>query len=123
MILADSSVWIDHFRHNNPVLLKLLGVEQVLMHPYVVLELALGSLHTRTSVLADLDDLPAVHVVPEDEVRVLVERRTLFSRGIDFVDIHLLASAALTEGCRLWTFDRRLDQAASDLGCSSGLLQ
>ena len=37
-------------------------------------------------------------------------------RGIGYIDVHLLASAALDPPTQLWTVDHRLDSAAVDLG-------
>ncbi len=58
MILADASVWIDHLRAGDEMLAHLLETGQVLAHPFVTGELALGNLRQRKSVLRELDDLP-----------------------------------------------------------------
>ncbi len=47
---------------------------------------------------------------------MLVERHRLFGRGIGYVDAHLIASCLLRPALRLWTRDRRLGDAARDLG-------
>lgn len=120
MILADTSVWIDHLRRDDPELASLLASGQVLGHPWVVGELALGSLARRHEVLALLDQLPRAALATADEVRGLVERADLAGRGIGYVDAQLLASTMLTPGARLWTRDRRLAAAAADLGLVHG---
>ena len=87
------------------------------MHPFVVGEIACSSLRNRTSILELLQDLPAAAVAEGAEVLEFVERHTLNGKGIGYVDVHLLASVALTEGARLWTRDKRLHLLAKALGC------
>lgn len=116
MILADSSIWVDHLRNNNEELVELLLQEMIVSHPLVVAELALGSLRQRNLVLGELDALPGLPVATISEVRALVETRKLYSRGIGFVDAALLASCLLRQGTKLWTRDRRLENVASELG-------
>lgn len=116
MILADSSIWVDHFRRANPQLQRLLDAEEITMHPYIVMELALGSLKDRASTLADLDLIDRIEVAETAEVRGMIEARSLYSRGIGFVDAHLIASCLLTPGTELWTRDDRLKNAARMAG-------
>jgi predicted nucleic acid-binding protein len=115
MVLADTSVWVAHFREGHPGLVTLLTDGLVLMHPFVSGELACGNLKDRTTILADLNALPAVTGAEDSEVMQLIEDRRLWGRGLGWVDAHLLA-AALLSNCRLWTLDKRLDKAATDLG-------
>ena len=88
---------------------------RVLMHPYVLGELACGNLENRDEVLKLLEDLPAAPTATDPEVLALIERRALMGRGIGYVDVHLLASAALSDAGRLWTRDRRLATAATEM--------
>lgn len=115
MVLADTSVWIAHFREGQPILADLLSDGRVLMHPFVAGELACGNLKKRASVLSDLTALPMATRASEAEVTRLVEDRKLWGRGLGWIDAHLIASALLSH-CRLWTFDRRLAEAASEVG-------
>lgn len=117
MILVDSSVWVDHLRHAHAGLVHLLERGAVLMHPFVVGEIACGSLADRSVVLDLLQQLPMAEVADSDEVLGFIERRGLHGRGIGLIDVHLLASTALTAGARLWTHDRRLRTAAAALAC------
>lgn len=119
MILADSSVWIDHFRKQNPEMAALLLAEQIVMHPFMTVELALGSLYDRQARLQELNKLDRVTVADTPEVLNMIHARAIYSRGIGFVDAHLLASCLLTPGTRLWTRDGRLQQAAQLLGCEA----
>ena len=121
MILVDTSVWIDHFRATDEVLVALLSEGRVLTHPMVVGELALGNLHNRREVLGLLDRLPKAPVATDDEALLFIEQRRLMGRGIGYVDAHLLAAATLTESGLLWTTDRRLLSVASELGLSYDL--
>lgn len=115
MILADTSVWIDFFRADDPEMRMYLRNEQVLMHPFVVAELALGSLHNRRKTLAELDRLPQMQVAQLDEVRRMIEFHSLYSKGIGLTDVHLIASCLITPGTQLWTRDARLAAIAQTL--------
>lgn len=88
------------------------------MHPFVVGEIACGSLTHRAASLDLLRELPAAAVADSDEVLGLIERRALHGEGIGYVDVHLLASAALTQGAVPWTRDKRLHAVADELGCT-----
>jgi predicted nucleic acid-binding protein len=120
LILVDTSVWIAHLRQPVQTLEQLLGDRQVLMHPLVVGELAMGNLPRRLDILTYFDDLPKAVVASDREVRILIERERLFGLGVGYPDAHLLAAARLTPGAALWTVDRRLADAASRLGLSPG---
>jgi len=121
VILVDTSVWIEHLRSASAILTELLGDGQVLVHPFVLGELALGSLRQRDVFLSDLRDLPQAIVASDGEVLSLIDRRTLFGRGIGYVDAHLLAAARLTAGSKLWTHDRRLQAVAAQLDLAAVL--
>lgn len=110
MILADTSIWVDHLRSNKEQLSSLLSDGQILCHPLVIAELALGSLKNRAQILTLLDDLPSAPVAEIREVRTLIEQRALYARGIGFVDASLVASCLLAPGTLLWTTDRRLSE-------------
>lgn len=118
MILADTSVWVDHLRRGDPGLIALLERSTVVMHPFVVGEIACGSLRDRNVLLELLQDLPAAEVATDDEVIQFIERHALHGKGIGYVDAHLLASVALTGGARLWTRDQTLRRCAAALGCT-----
>lgn len=115
MVLADTSVWIEHFRRREPTLALRLSEGAVMMHPFVSGELACGNLKDRTAVLSDLRALPSVLVASDNETLRLIEDRRLWGRGLGWIDVHLLA-AALLSNCRFWTFDTRLARAAAELG-------
>lgn len=119
MILVDSSVWIDHLRADDERLIELLAAEEVLGHPFVTGEIALGYLRRRDAILADLRDLPQAVVATDQEVLDLINRLPLFGRGIGYVDAHLLAAVRLTAGARLWTKERRLKAVAAELGLAA----
>lgn len=114
MILADTSVWISHFRQGQPHLQQALVDTKVFMHPHVLGEIACGNLRTRSQTLHKLGRLPWAVSASNDEVLVLVEEHRLFGKGLGWVDAHLLASARLS-GCRLWTLDTPLRDAATAL--------
>ena len=118
MILVDTSVWVDHLRSGDAQLVALLEHGGVAMHPFVVGEIACGSLTHRVAILELLRELPAASVAESEEVLGFIERHALHGKGIGYVDVHLLASVALTPGARLWTRDKRLQAAAEDLACA-----
>lgn len=121
MILVDSSIWIDHLRSNDAVLADLLNRGLILSHPFVIGELALGSLRQRSRIIAALRDLPMATVANDAEVLEFIQRQPLHGRGIGYIDAHLLASARLTPSTKLWTRDRRLQQVASELALAAAL--
>jgi predicted nucleic acid-binding protein len=118
VILVDTAVWIDHLHKSEPDLVAMLGADEVGCHPYVIEELALGSLKRLTTVLELLGSLHSFPVLTHDEVMALVSGRQLWGRGLSAVDVQLLGSVALVGGARLWTRDRRLAAACRDVGLS-----
>jgi predicted nucleic acid-binding protein len=121
MILADTSVWIDHFRSPDKELQKRLMNNEIAMHPFVVGELALGTLPQRKKILLYLDHLPGVRVALPNEVRQMIEAHSLPNQGIGWIDAHLLASALIDQGTELWTRDGSLRKAAAKLKILCGL--
>lgn len=107
MILTDANIWIDHFRSADPHLFDLADVGRVLMHPYTVAEVGLGSFANRDEVIDLLESLPPAPVALHDEVMTFITSNGLAGTGIGYVDCHLLASARLIGG-KLWTRDKRL---------------
>ncbi len=118
MILVDTSVWVGHLHHGLPRLATLLQEGAVLIHPWVIGELACGNLRNRSQVLELMQGLPAATVASDAEVLLLIERDLLMGLGIGYVDAHLLASARLSH-CRLWTQDRRLAAVAQEQGLAA----
>lgn len=116
-VLIDTNIWIDHFATGKKQVSALLEAGRVVMHPYIVAELALGSLRDRVMTLAALEFLPKLPVAELDEVRQLIEVQKLYTRGIGFVDAHLLASLIIVETpTELWTDDGGLTKVAEGLG-------
>lgn len=118
MILADTSVWIEHLRRGEPRLRAALEAERVLVHPYVIGELACGNLREREAVLDLLHRLPVAPLATDGEAHALLDRRSLLGRGIGWIDVHLLASTAIAATARLWTHDKRLAAVATELKLS-----
>lgn len=119
MIIVDSSIWIDHFRRTLPGLADLLTTGQVLQHPFVTAELALGSIPNRNTTLAVLGTLAASPVSDLEATRDFIERNSLAGTGIGLVDACLLASTASQPGLLLWTRDKRLTAQAKRLGIAA----
>lgn len=115
MILADTNVWIKHFRESDAELISQLNIGFVACHPFIIGELACGNLSNRAEILLLLQALPSPPVVDDSEFLHFVESNSLMGRGLGYVDIHLLASAIIGNVV-LWTYDRRLNDAASELG-------
>ena len=120
-VLVDTNIWIDHLRKTEPVLVDLLERDQVCVHQSVITELALGNLKDRSVFLKALERLMIVRNVDDHGVRHLVEERRLWGRGLSAVDVGLLASVVVTPGVSLWTRDKRLRQAARDVGVLANL--
>jgi predicted nucleic acid-binding protein len=122
LILADTSVWIDHFRSGHQQLRQNLEHGRIVTHPFVVGELALGLLKDRSKTLALLDLLPHVPVARPEEVRAMIEARRLYGQGIGLTDAHLIASVFLSPSTLLWTRDKQLRRVAQNLGIQAGLV-
>jgi predicted nucleic acid-binding protein len=121
MILVDTSVWVDHLRHGNRILVDALNNGQVLMHPFVLGEISLGQLKQRATILQAMGNLPMVQIATDGEVSHLVERHRLFGLGIGYIDAHLLTAVHLTTGSALWTQDKRLLTVSHKLGIAYAL--
>ena len=121
MILVDTSIWVDHLRARDTSLSNLLSARRVLVHPFVIGELALGYLEPRDHVLAQFEDMPFATTAKETDVLHLIENEKLFGTGIGYVDAHLLASVRLTPGSSLWTRDKRLQDVARRLGLAASI--
>jgi predicted nucleic acid-binding protein len=121
LILADTSVWIDHLRSGSREMRRHLDQGQIVIHPFIIAELALGSLKQRTQTLALLDLLPQVPVARLSELRLMIESRRLHNLGIGLTDAHLIASVFIDSPTLLWTRDKRLRQVAENLGIHASL--
>lgn len=113
-MLVDTSVWVDHFRRGNGDLSILLNRGEVECHPFIIGELACGSLRRRSEVLFLLQNLPGLPEGSHDEVLAFIDRHSLMGRGVGWVDAHLLVSASLAR-TPLWTHDRNLAAVARAL--------
>ena len=116
MILADTSIWIQHLSTpNHPLAIELIK-NNIAIHNIVIGELACGSLRHRKDTLADFNDLPHVLGVQHADVMQFIEHQKLYSRGVGYSDFHLLAATRLGQAQCLWTADKRLNQLAMELG-------
>ena len=114
MILVDTNVWIKHLRESDAELIEQLNIGFVACHPFIIEELACGNLGNRAEILMLLQALPCTPAVEPTEILDFIENNSLMGRGLGYVDIHLLASAILGNVV-LWTLDRRLHEAATEL--------
>jgi predicted nucleic acid-binding protein len=119
MTLVDTSVWVDHLRVGNSRLAALLQAGDVLAHPFVIGEIALGNLKQRQTVLGALANLPQAPVANDSEVLHFVDRQGLAGTGLGYIDAHLLASARLAAGTAILTHDKRLRTEALRLGLAA----
>jgi predicted nucleic acid-binding protein len=117
VVIVDTSVWINHFNSSDLNLVALLESNRVLMHDFVIGEIACGSLKARVQKLELLNNLPRPAIADISEVLFFIERNKLMSKVIGFVDTHLLASASISK-CKVWTYDKRLQLAAEQLKLS-----
>jgi predicted nucleic acid-binding protein len=117
--LVDTSVWINHLREGNDELRRLLNDNEVLCHPFIIGELACGTMKNRLEVLDLLRALPQSMVAEHDEVVEFVNDRKLYGQGLGWIDVHLLASASLSK-VAIWTTDLALKRATDRLRKSAG---
>jgi predicted nucleic acid-binding protein len=120
MILADTSIWVEHLSRGHAAMTAQLEWGNIVAHPAVIGELACGSLDDRKATLHDLRALPVIMEAEHEEVLEVLDRHRLAGTGIGWVDAHLLASAMLND-VRLWTLDRRLRSAAERLRVHASL--
>jgi hypothetical protein len=124
VILADTSIWVDYLRgrsldrspRSNPAMEERLRSGQIVMHPFIVAEIALGSLHNRRKILDEMESLLEVKVAQLHEVRHMIEAHSLYSKGIGLTDAHLIATCLMTPGTQLWTRDGNMEKVAEALG-------
>ncbi|MCC5980781.1 MAG: PIN domain-containing protein [Oceanicaulis sp.] len=121
MILVDTSVWVDHLRSGDEQLVRLLAQQNVLCHPFIIGELALGQLTNRSAILNDLENLPAAPTASDTEVRRLIDVHRLPGSGIGYVDAHLAASALICGARGLWTRGKRLRRVLDQLALNPRL--
>jgi predicted nucleic acid-binding protein len=114
VILVDSSVWIEHLRRDSRPLRRLLEEQLVLVHPFILGEIACGHIKDRHKTLSLLQNLPSLDTVDDDQILHFIEQRRLMGRGVGLIDIHILASC-LVQPCLIWTIDRRLRSVAKEL--------
>jgi predicted nucleic acid-binding protein len=115
MVLADTSVWIEHFRHGETRLAGDLAEGLVLMHPFISSELACGNLKNRSTVLSHLNSLPTAKLASHMEALQFMDQHRLWGLGLGWIDVYLLASALLSN-CFFWTLDQPLARTATSLG-------
>jgi predicted nucleic acid-binding protein len=121
VILADTSVWVDYLRSNDVEMCERLQGGQIAMHPFIVAEIALGSLRNRRERLEEMEALLEVRVAQLSEVRHMIDARALCATGIGLTDAHLVASCLITPGTQLWTRDGALRKVAERLGILANL--
>ena len=114
MVLVDTSVWISHLRDGNKDLESLLNEDKVICHPMIIGELACGNIKNRNEILSLLQTLPPAKEATHKEVLAFIDKKKLYGKGIGFIDVHLLASALISD-IALWTLDRKLDNEATKL--------
>ncbi len=119
MILVDTSVWIDHFRRTEARLAECLNRREVLSHPFVIGELALGNLRQRDVILDAMQDLPRADIATDEEVLRFIDQHKLSRRGIGYIDAHLLVSTRLMPNAVLWTRDKKLHGATARLALAA----
>ena len=117
MILVDTSVWVDHLRKGDAELIHLLPENQILIHPFVIGELACGKLKAREKILDLLNSLSPAAVATDQETMTFIEAHAIMDRRMGYIDAHLCASAQLSNA-KLWTRDKRLRSVATEMGWS-----
>ena len=122
-VLIDTSVWIDHFRNGNDVLIALIEQDLALIHPMVIVEIACGTPPVpRLQTLNSLGLLQPCNQASLSEVMDFIEREKLYGLGCGLVDLSLLASTLITLGAELWTLDKRLSELAGRFAVAHRLI-
>jgi len=116
VILPDTAIWIDHIHRKDEQLSALLRVDQVLIHPFVMGEIALGSMERYEPILDGLQTLRSAPIVADDDVRYMIRQHKIMGSGIGYVDAHILASVTIVDGAFLWTRDKGLNAVALRMG-------
>lgn len=116
-VIVDTSVWINHLNKSNPKLCDLLKDNRVLIHPYIVGEIALGTYKDRSSIIDLLLLLPKCSIPSFDEVLIMIESKKLYGKGVGLIDVHLLAASKLSS-CLLWTHDKKLKKLSVEFNCT-----
>jgi hypothetical protein len=118
MTLADTSVWIEMFRRGRfkTEMESLVAKDQLCTHPFIVAELACGSIPDRQRTLHYLDALFALPTIRTADIRLMIEARGLSPKGIGFIDAQLIGSCLATPGTQIWTVDGPLNRVAASLG-------
>ena len=109
--LADTSVWIDHLHNGNDMLIQFLRENKVLTHPFIIGEIACGNLQNGNEIISLLNQLPGALVATHEEGIQFLDQHKLYGKGIGWIDLHLLASSALSS-VKLFTLDKRLKTIA-----------
>lgn len=114
LLVADTSVWIDHFRRGNDKLIESLAALRIGTHEFVIGELILGTLPRRSPEAQALAALPFIPTVSHDECVGFVDQHGLVGQGLGWVDAHILASV-YQSSARIWTLDRAVRKFAERL--------
>ncbi|WP_068078455.1 type II toxin-antitoxin system VapC family toxin [Novosphingobium lentum] len=114
-VVIDTSVWIEHFRQARPEIAALAGAGDLLMHPFVIGELALGSVPDRERLLRFLGAQRSIDPAAPAALLVFIDEHRLHGSGIGYVDAQLLKGCH-DHAAQLATLDRRLAQQADKLG-------
>ena len=114
VVLADTSIWIDHFNQGDSRLEYLLNENEVVTHPFIIGELACGNMKNRTLIFGLLHALPSIPEISKEEFFSFLDHHRLFGTGLGYVDVHLLASA-LISNCVIYTRDKSLLSSAIKL--------
>jgi predicted nucleic acid-binding protein len=116
LVIADSSIWIDHINQGDPELVDLMKQRRVRLHPMIIAEIALGSIKQRATMLEELNAFPQIDSSSHSEVMAMIEWVKLFGTGVGYVDAHLLAATRQLRSGLLWTRDKCLKEQAKRLG-------
>lgn len=114
-IVADTNIWVFHWRTPNRLLLDMAADGEIWSHPIVIGELSMGTLRNRERTLWDLIRLGRPPLATDAETLRMVDGRRLWGRGIGWNDAKILASVVIGN-CLLWTGDKRLDDIAAEMG-------
>lgn len=117
-ILADTDIWCNYFSQGNPHLAQLIEHDLIAIHPLIIGELAVGNLIERQQTIQDLRAFQTIKPASDDEALLLIQHHKLWTKGLQWNDLIILASVITTPGTLLWTQNRRLSEIAQQFSVS-----
>jgi len=116
-IIVDTNIWIAFLKTPNELLKSLLKKKRIGVHSSIIGEICVGNLPRKPLIRELLVTLPRPRELELDEALHFLDVQKLNRRGLQWNDVLILGSASVN-GSLVWTNDKRLAEAAQELGIS-----